>query len=129
MKDGGDRRMDRMAGIGRVAIVLRYASIALCLLVLWVQSSLGRSQNALVICMVSVAAFMIMVNRLTNREDRGPAGLIIALAAFTVCFSLLFFNEIRGFLPAGPVQSTLTLLAAGSGIGGAYFAQKRTSAT
>jgi len=83
----------------------------------------------LVICMISVAAFMIMVNRLTNREDRGPAGLILAFAAFTVCFLLLFSNEIRRFLPAGLVQSALIMLGAASGIGGAYFAQKRSSAT
>jgi FtsH-binding integral membrane protein len=123
----GDGRMTWVTENDRFMIALRYASVALSLLVLWVQSSLGRSQNALVICMISAAAFMMMVNRLTNKEDRGPKMLVLLLAAFVLSFLILFVNEMTLFLSRGILQSTLVICAAVSGVGGGYLAQRRSN--
>jgi hypothetical protein len=122
----GDWSMSGTAGTDRVTRGFRYGAVAISVVILWVQSSLGRSQNDFVICMICVAIFMHISNRLTNKNDRGPNVLIFMLAAFCLSFSILFANEIGRFLPNGPLQSALIVLAAISGIGGSYLAQKRS---
>ena len=112
--------------IDRSNPVVRYAIIGLMVVVLWIQVTEIRDQQALVICMFAVAGLAIMLNRLTYPNDRGPKSLLAACAIYGSSFAVLFINEIWPFLQRGPFQSLILLAAIISGGYGSYLSQKRT---